>query len=303
MSSEYMTRKEEAKEVLATAREATVDLISKEQYQAATGDTGRSRGYLCAITATSQDGTKHTRLEVPSFAAACQVGLLCPRFVTEHQRNKVWPRTFTAHDDGKNPAATAGSASRAVQTQPTASQLKTPFESLFTDPVVFVTPIDRATFEEETGIVSAHDTNDFCRVSGSLETPEGDFEPDDDRQFCVRGWNVVKAHLTTTHLAPYTMGQDNTAHYRLLGKQSKGQRGSHTSQSSRSAGRIRAEGENIGEGPSGTAGQHGVPSASSGGGGREASPAYVVPQVGIVEGDSRSGVPWDWKDILNKPPA
>jgi hypothetical protein len=290
-------------EALATASEATVSRISKEEYRAATGDTGRSKGYPCAITATSEDGTKHTRFEVPSFAAACQVGLLCPRFVTEHQRNKVWPRTFTAHDDGKNPAATAEPAPRTVQTQPTASQLETLLESLLTEPVVFVTPIDRAAFEEETGIVSAHDTNDFFRVSGSIETPEGNFGPDHDRQFCVRGWKVVKDHLTTTHLTPYTVGQDSTAHFRLLAKPSKGQRGSQNSKSSRISGPSIAEENSIGEGPSGTAGQHGVPSASSRGGGREASSASVVPQVGIVEGDLRSGVPWDWKDILNKPSA
>ena len=110
MSSEYLRREKELKEALATASEGTVRLIETQQYETATGNIKRFKGFPCTITATGEDGTDVATLEVASFAAACRLGLLYPRFVTEHQRNQVWPRTFTARDHGQNKSASAEAA-------------------------------------------------------------------------------------------------------------------------------------------------------------------------------------------------
>jgi hypothetical protein len=278
MSPEYMERKQKAMKALATASEATVRRIPEDEYRTATGDTGTIKGIPCAITATGTNGTK-VAIEVSSWTAALESGLLVPRFMRPGYRNDSWPNTFTARP------------------QPSPSQHKEQLDYFSDEPVVIVTPIDKTTFEGETGIVQPVDTTDFFRMSGAFKTPEGTFVADPTRQLYVHGWNVVKEHLDGAHMAPYSLREDNTAHHTLKREPREGLRGSKESQSYLAPGARRADNDSIGLGPSDTAGQQDEPTPADEVGGPEAE------QSQTVGADSRGGVPWDWGDILNKTSA
>jgi hypothetical protein len=239
---------------MSGATKVYVEALSHEKYSNMTKNSGR-KGIPCLLYIHTDDGT--VVLPVPSRASALETGLLCPRFATT-KRSRVLerlPATLYPIDAGGQ-VGTDNSASTVVQPTFARPEPRKPLYHFSQSPVVFVDPIDRPTFEQESGLKCGPDfsasTKFFFRISPSMRDPSGIDIPDYSRRQCVPGWDDVRSYLRDTHMKASTTKVTKRTQFKLLPKEDQEKDRTKRSRRSNWAETRQTYDSNAGEGASGS---------------------------------------------------
>jgi hypothetical protein len=241
-SADYINARNEAKSILSIATKVYVEALSQEQYSNMTKNSGR-KGIPCLLYIHTDDGT--VVLPVPSRASALEPGLLCPRFASSTRSGNNLPVTLYPVQQ----VDTDNSTSTAIQPTSAQSEPRKPLGYFSKSPVVLVDPIDKLTFEHESGQDFSPTTRFFFRMSASVEDPAGVDVPGKQ---CVAGWADVRTYLRDTHISPSMERVTESTSFELITKKDKGNRPADKSRKIYAA-EIRQSNDGDGdEGPSGS---------------------------------------------------